>query len=369
MKVGIVTFHAANNYGAVLQAYALEEVIRRMGFKDVEIVNYVPWYIRRRYGLIAFKTDNILNFTYTLTKSLFNLHGRISTRKKFEEFREKYLCLTPKIYKTFTDIPDVYDVCIVGSDQVWNFEITAGDRAFFLEFCGEKGIKASYAASMGKNSVTPGEEEMLKNGLSDFDYISVREDSSRVLLTKLLNRDILCVLDPTFLLNQRDWNDLLAKSCLDSPEHDTYLLLYRVANDQRLLKIAETISKEFDYAVLDLAPTLKSSISGFKQLKNIGPVEFLALVKNADFIVTNSYHGTIFSILYQKRFITVPHETRGVRIIDLLKRLHLEERLIYGTSNEFISSFFNINYSVVSKILLNEIDKSISFLKNVLTTG
>ena len=354
MKIGILTFHMADNYGAILQAYALKEIIKSIE-NDVEIINYKQHSIEKNYKIIVFYKNNIFK---SLIANIVYFRTRIIKKRKFNNFRKMYLNITSKVYKNSYSI-NGKDIYIVGSDQVWNGNITNYDTTFFLDFCNKSNKKISYAASIGKDTLTVKDLDFIKNNISNLDFISVRESTVIDTLKELTNKEIVRCLDPTLLINKNDWDKFIYNTKING----NYLLIYSLTENQEILNVAKIISKKLNLNVLYINDTIRKVRYGFKKVKQVGPEDFLSLIKNAYFVVTDSFHGTAFSIIFNKDFITVPHKTTGSRMISLLNLLKLDSRIITN-STELNDEFdYHIDFKETNNILNIEKAKSFEFLK------
>ncbi|MDD4320858.1 MAG: polysaccharide pyruvyl transferase family protein [Acidaminococcaceae bacterium] len=358
IKIGILTFHDADNYGAVLQAYALKETIKKIE-EDVEILNY-----KRQVS-----SRNIILLIKSILSTLMYLYPPRSIRKiKFTKFRNKYMDISKDTFFNSAEIKGK-DIYVVGSDQVWNSEITNYDEAYFLKFCRGHEKKIAYAASIGKDILKHEEKKFLKNNVSNIDYISVREDSAVKIIRDFIEKKVTHVLDPTLLADRDIWDRLIC----ENKNRSNYLLVYRLTDNEEVLRVAELIAKKLKLKVLyidNLALSKNCLIRKrrykFRDIKGVGPIDFITLFKNASFVVTNSFHGTAFSIVFNKDFITIPHETRGTRMISLLKLLKLDHRLITNSKQLTDDYPLNIDYQIPNKLLEREREKSIAFLKNAI---
>lgn len=357
MEIGILTFHDADNYGAVLQAYALQEVLKSL-VENVEIINYKQPYILKDYKVLMLEKKNLLK---SIISNIYYLNTRISKKYKFYAFRKKYMLITKNKYYSSSEIIGK-DVFVVGSDQIWNSEITNFDTTFFLDFCSNKARKIAYAASLGKDKISKDDIKIFKENLNNFDSISVREKNSIDILRKYTNKEIFLCLDPTFLACNSIWNKFIYENKI----HYDYLLVYRLTDNEEVLKIADIISKKLNLKVLYISNSIRKDSYGFKKIKRVGPNDFLTLFNNASFVVTDSYHGTIFSIIFKKDFITIPHKTRGSRMSSLLQLINLDDRIV--TNSNVLNDCFNykIDYSLTNEILDIERKKSFDFLKQSL---
>lgn len=358
MKIGILAFQQAINYGAALQIYALQETIKSFNYpdSDIYIINYHHHELAKEYQVFqmndSFIKDSIRNIIYAPTK--------LTKKKQFDSFYHKHMKLTERI--TSLNQLDDFDVLIVGSDQVWNTDITNFDTAFVLDTHSPI-KKISYAASVGKNTLTAEDKEHFNHYLADFAAISVREKEAQSLLQDSVSQNIKVTLDPTLLLSKEKWE----KVAEDVPADQNYILVYALEENDQLENIARKVSEHLALPLKRVIPT--GSMAERASLKYAtGPAEFLSLVEKSEFVITNSFHGTCFSIIYDKPFLTVPHQSRGGRMVNLLQGLALEDRLLYTMSDLNLKEHMNLspNHPQAKEILAGMIEESIGFLKNSL---
>ncbi len=352
MRIGILTFHCAHNYGAVLQCYALQEFLKSKGH-NVEIIDYRPYYLLRPYKI--FKIERILSHNpIKLLKNTFRelalLYYRYVRYYNFETFITNKLNLSLRVREN--NIPNKYDIYIIGSDQVWNPKITKGfDNIYFASFPFEKEKKKyiSYAASMGVQELTAEQKQYIKSSLCNFDKISVRENNLCKLLEPLTSNTINQVIDPTLLIKVADWNQLVIKPNINSK----YVLVYQVRTNKETLKIANNIARQIGGVVIEAVAWL--NIRCFKNKYQVAtPEAFLGLIKYADCVVTTSFHGTAFSIIFNKVFYTLLlNDGKDSRSLSLLESVGLKDRAISINST---ISFTSIDYSEVN-YRLNQIRK------------
>ena len=358
MKVGTLTFHRAINLGAVLQAYALSEYIKKTG-NECDIIDYRCEYIENHYKKSKFFANGIKGAVVHL---LCDGHDA-ERKKKFSEFSDKYLPVSKKAY-TENDLKTAnqsYDKFITGSDQVWNYAVADFDKAYFLDFVTDSKKKLSYAASFGFDKIPEDKETDYYNLLNDFNHISVREASAVDIVKDLASKDATQVLDPVFLLSADDWNKLTEK---DEPK-EKYILIYAFCVTENILKKAQELSNATGYKIYGITFIIKP-LKGLKQINAVGPLDFLNLIKNAEFVVTNSFHGTAFSIIYNKKFFVEYYK------LDVCINARFDSILgITGLENRCISNFDTglldtIDYDAVNEKLDEERKKSYDFLKKVI---
>ncbi len=352
MKIGILTYHSAHNYGAVLQAYATRQYLHLQGH-EVYMIDYRPEAITKRYELSSKRF-----FRKNPIKILNEL--KISQAKKIKY--DKYVNFIDllNLSKPVNQIPSNLDAYIIGSDQVWNPKITKRFEPFyFADFNFPKGEKKyiSYAASAETKALTNDEIEFYKKNLQNFDSLSVREEELKTLLAPLTSQEITQVLDPTLLLEKQEW-DKVAKT---PNEKEKYVLVYEVRKDPRTLEFAKNIAEQLGAKVVQLATDV--TINNYKDATvdaKAGAEEYVGWIKNAACVVTSSFHGTAFSVIYQKDFYSIALEDgKNTRVSSLLSKISLDHRIIpVGEKVQFEK----IDYEQSSKDLKVEVKNSQDFL-------
>jgi len=340
MKISIITIISTKNFGAILQLYALYIYIKNHLNKQVEVINYRP----------KSKNKNMKQFLKNKLQ-IFLLRGRYY---KSEKFLNEMISFTNIKYKNFAELkeaPPIADIYIVGSDQVWNSEIYS-----VLDFISLK-RKISYASSIGKNSVSTEELYQIKYYLDSFNAISVRENSAKIILEKNGLKNIYQVLDPVFLLKKEDYLKLSIK-----PKEKKYILIYSFEFNEKINEIAQKISKKMNLKIVEIGGAIKKYKSN-KFISNIGPKEFIGLIEGADFILTTSFHGTAFSLLFNKNFFSALPSTRSTRIQSLISMLNLNRRVIRNNDKFKVEELLGpLDYTIINEILESEIEKSKQFL-------
>ena len=363
-NIGILTYHFANNYGAMLQAYATLTYIKGLDANyKVELIDYVPVVTgsvgRPSKGNILFKIcKKIPQLLHPI-----ELYYRISRRQAFSKFSNTYLQLSKKRYLGDDSLIENnlnYDFYIAGSDQIWNTTISNFSKAYFLHFV-KKSRKIAYAASYGKEQLTLLEIEYSKKYLPQFDFLSVREDSASKLLGEL-NIESSTVLDPIFLLSEINWRKITE----EIPVPKDYIFVYSMEDSDVIDTTILRANKNNLPVIYCLGGGKKLHISG-KKTYNASPSQFVYLIAHATLVITNSFHGTAFSILFRKKFISIAHSSRNVRIENLLKKLGVDNLQI-DTNNckNFAVDQYVINSDMLFNRLQGEIEKSKLFLKEAL---
>ena len=326
MRTGIITYHNAINYGAVLQAYALQQVLLGMGVQ-CDIIDYScpavdKQYRRKKISDRAYWKEYVLDFL--------SAHRLDSKKEAFQKFRAEHLCLSEKIDNASCENFDIYDALIVGSDQVFNPKNTEGDSFYLLDFqCNSK--KIAYAASIGNNEFLKLWKEKYNvdyvSLLKQFDSISFREEAASVFVSDLMNNSYETTLDPVILAGTDVWQEF------QGDESEDYIFVYNLGNIPLLVESVKNIQKETGLKVRVVNKDVKGDflLCDFDNVSSISPIEFLRMLSGAKYVITDSFHGTAFSVLYHKNFISVvnPHKVNtNSRIVDLLKKLNLQERIV-----------------------------------------
>ena len=336
-RIGIVTLNGNNNYGNKLQNFALIYILKKFNFD----INTLWKYDSKKYIL----------------KTIIPLK-RFKRYSSFQRFTNRYLNV--KYFMDLEKIKNKYDYYVVGSDQVWNYNFKTFSEDFFLPFSNrEKNI--SYAASIGVDNVKSEFHEIFKNGLQNFKNISVREDSAKRIVEQYTNRDdIEVVLDPTMLLTDKDWENILKKP--KGIGDKKYILNYFLGNlsDERK-KVIEKFAQENDFYVINLLDKNDPYYS-------CGPSEFLFLEKNAALICTDSFHSSVFAILFNRPFLVFDREQQGVedmssRIETLLSKFEIKDRKFNCNIEK---KDLQHDYTRTYEILNEERKKSMNYLKKSL---
>lgn len=305
-KIGILTFHCTNNYGAVLQAYALKQFIQALcPGREVRVIDY------RCEGTISKADFESLRKKNGLVKAAFSYPQAHVKNERFETFRREMLNLTkPYFEKTSLKVDmDGFDAVISGSDQVWNRRWSDGDDVYFQDYHDQNNKKWSYAASFGFATLEGREQiELYRQYLQQFSHISVREDTGLQIVRDQLGLPVEQHVDPTLLLTQDMWNDIADESRCGG----RYILLYMVPKQDDLIAYAIRLGKKTGLPVVMLSQSIR--LLGVRHAGNSSPQEFVGYFKNAEHIVTNSFHGTAFSVIYHKNLHLNLQTPRGFNV-------------------------------------------------------
>lgn len=353
MKVGILTFHDADNYGAVLQAYGLKKSLSN--YVDCEIINYYNDYFHRTSvpsGILA--------------KIMGKVHKKALERKKkaFKNFRDQYLtCGSPVINDDQLEaLNDRIDLFISGSDQVWNLNCSGGKKCYFLPFVKDNNKKCSYAVSFGTDY--PQLDDEYKEFIRQFNKIAMRESSGCTYVKDVIGRENVRVLDPTLLLRASEWDNLLKTENIKAPK-GRFILIYEVVNGKNMEEFAQKLEKEKGLPVYCITASNRIK-KGIKTIRSAGPIDWLSLIKNSEYVITNSFHGLVFSLIFNKQFfveLLPPPAATNARMIEMLSSVGLENRVIDEHSQ--ISNFDQISYENVNRTLSIARENSINYIRNI----
>ena len=344
-KVGIITIVNVNNYGAELQAFATFRKLQLMGY-NAEIINYLyykDWrYIdskmSRSFNSMSIKGKIIYFAKYRVASFVLNkilplickdVKQRIANFNSFHQHNTRFSKLYKSMKDLYTDTP-IYDVYMVGSDQVWNPNASSSIEPYFLTFAPHSALTVSYASSFGVSKIENNSiAKRIKLGLSSIKTISVRESSGVNLVKELTGRTAQLVCDPTLLLNKSEWT-MFMKPVSNMPQR--YVLIYQLSESDAIVKLATRIGKQEQipvYRICKRAFKVKKD-KGVVNILNAGPSEFLSLITNASFIITNSFHGTAFSINFDVPFYTVvsAKKKNNNRMESLLDYVGLGKRIV-----------------------------------------
>jgi len=367
LKIKTITCHDVYNFGATLQAYALSKYLFDQG-NEVEIINYKPDYLTFDLWAIGKKWNK--NFLLKTIYFLYVVPRRLSMKKrrqKFDEFKISHLNITQKKYISSSELkmsPPVADIFFAGSDQIWNPLLPNGkDPAFFLDFVANGSIKASYAASFSVKEIPMELKESIKKYLQNFDFVAVREPSAIPILENLKIKDAEVVVDPVFLLDSEDWNEIAS-----SPIKEKYILVYDQENNKLLKDIALKLKKKYNVKILAIETLYPMSFADIR-LRDAGPQDFLGLIKNCEICLTNSFHCISFSLIFRKSFYLFKrtHLDVNSRMTDLLEYLNLTDRVINDNKDKINLS--KLDYGNVGKLLDKRILSSKNYIKNVIYTA
>lgn len=362
MKIGILTFHCAANYGAVLQTYALQEFLRSEGH-DVRVIDYRPDYLIEPYKAFKYRWKEQSGSFFSKVKGLVRACLIVPIRRRrnrmFADFVRKRLSLDAL---NLEHDSNAFDAFVFGSDQIWNPRITREiDPVFIGDFPAARGRRLiAYAASVGDNANLDKDAiRKLQSVVSRFYAIGCREPSLQSFFRQHFHKEIVPVLDPVLLAGR----SLFESIAVPPRETKPYLLLFQLVRRDDICRYTESLAQKLN---LDLVEVVSSwdSLRNKRLKQSLSVEEFLGYLKNASFVVTASFHGTAFSLLFERQFV-VPclTEARDNRIRSLLARVNLEDRMLPINRVEVPSS---IDYEVVTDKLQTFRQTSAAFLNESL---
>ena len=366
-KVELITLQRVPNYGSVLQAYATQKILESLNY-EVEIINYFPERMTIKAMLRRIKKKKKKLNNSILMRTIARVIIIPSYIKRFSSFKKFYKNLnqTKKEYHSNEEIKKdlpVADIYCTGSDQVWNSEWNEGiDKALFLDFAPDNKKKVAISASFGKKSLNNDEITITKELLSKYSNISLREKSGVDILKQLKIDNSINILDPTLLLNKQEWEIIASKKFTN----EKYILVYNLNRNSKIDRYAENLSKETGLKIKYLSYQIHEFYKKGKMYCNPKVEDFLSLIKNAEYVITDSFHGTAFSLNFEKEFVIVYPEKYSTRIQSILELLDLKDRVAIDEKDLKVCEK-KINYSTVSKKLNNERIKSIEWIKNALS--
>lgn len=338
MKVGIMTFHGSNNCGSMLQAFALQNVLRSYGYNN-EIIDYSNKAQQHMYAFLR-RPQNHHDVLHDISTIVF---WRVfkTHYSDYIQFKSEQLVLSTQSmseHDELNSIKENYEIIITGSDQVWNTKCPDADDAYYLDFYEKK--KIAYAPSFGNTNLNKEQnKDIYINYLQKFDAISIREDNGSRWIEQMIGNKCKVLLDPTLLLDKQRYMDIIAEEPLIKQK---YIFYYAFSYSDEVNTYVRKISKKYNLPVyiIDARGWLKKAWKyGIKLCKHSGPYIFLNLIFNAEIVLTTSFHGTAFSIIGEKRFWFIDSKMRNVdddRALTLLRKVGLQDRMIFG--EELINS-------------------------------
>lgn len=377
-KIGVITILKTNNYGAELQAYATQAALRKMGY-EAEIIDYLfyknPGHKRTKSSRPVFKfglKKRLAEWAYPLITSLKSLGNGKQNDVRTQRFDKFHLdntalstvyCSIDELYKAKLD----YDVYMVGSDQVWNPGVYSSLLPYMLTFAPEGKKRVAYASSFGVSEIENSQQWLYQKYLPCFSAIGVREKNAVELVKNVAGCDATWVLDPTLLLNKEEWA-MVAIDDLNISE--PYILLYELTPSPYVLNLAYAMSQKKNLKIVRICKSaaVEDKDASIVNIIDAGPAEFVSLFANADMVITNSFHGTAFSVNFSKDFYTITPKRKhnNSRQRSLLELFNLQDRLIAEDTDVNEVNITPIDYSKVNVILERERDRSYAFLKNAI---
>ncbi|MFI3249008.1 MAG: polysaccharide pyruvyl transferase family protein [Rikenellaceae bacterium] len=366
MKIKTITCHRVYNFGASLQAYALMSYLKQLGH-DVEIIDYMPPYIRKNLSLWAIGERWSRNLLIRCAFYCYVVPIRLlqaKSRAKFDTFTRDYMRLTRR-YNTLEELrddPPEADIYICGSDQIWNPNIGNGlDPAFYNDFAPMSSIRASYAASFSLSEIAAPHKHLIQRMLKSLDYISVRESSALTILRDMGIKRGVQVVDPVFLLHREEWLRMSYR-----PRYSNYILVYDQENSSTIKQIAKYLSRESGKKIVAFKDLYRRDYADHVE-PYCGPIDFISLIAYADVVITNSFHCTAFSLILNRDFYVVArtHQRVNSRMADLLSEVEAPDRLV--DSVESSQSVKTLNYNTIESKIGMIKESSFQYINRVLS--
>lgn len=366
MKIGLITLHCALNYGAVLQATALYGILESLN-ADTELINFRQPHI---CSIVDHTRKNELKNMKNLLRYV--VKGRMIYKKKnnFDLFLSNNITNITKECNSFDELKSFYEenkyeLLVCGSDQIWNPYITHFESAFFLKFATQYSRKISFAASIGQDKIKDDGVRFISENINMIDTISVREESAVDILREAgVSKPISVNLDPVFFLNAAEWQRKQIPVKLQ-PELKHYILVYRLTDNPLMDEVLKELTEKTGLACIAITERLGKIPYISKKLPDVGPGEFIYLVNNAEYVVTDSFHGICFSLIFQKKLIAISNLARNTRIVNLLSKTGMSECLVNQniTENFMPSIDYQKKYDHCMKIIEEERKRNLNYLK------
>lgn len=387
MKIGIVTYVKCDNYGAELQAFALQWKLNVLGY-DAEVINLEKRDKNMMTNPVAIRNailSRLKKHGIKAPAALFHLFRdtwkQARARKKYaNEIRRKHELFVDffetkirhsKAYYTLDGICEAdlpYDVYIAGSDQIWNYIHTDRLDVYFLMFANRfKARKISYAASISIYDIPENLREKYREYVGNIDVLSVRELQGADLIRKYCRREAEVVLDPTFLLSKTDWQKEVAR---EVPVEGKYVLIYTLSGSPHIRAMAKEIARRLGYRVVNIKSNYtEEKKDEIRHLYEVGPREWVGLFGKASYVITDSFHGTAFSINFNIPFFTLmnPNSMMNSRVLSLLKIAGLENRIIYDDPTSCkVPEDLRLDFTPVNDRINLWREKSLAFIRSAL---
>lgn len=373
MRVALISLGKSLNYGGSLQSYALVYAINK--YKKGVFCEYLDYHrnvckdaviwFSRKVGYWIMGRDDSPSWTIKEFFEIICTRSKAGSSSSAKEFRKFWQLTdyTRKLGRTdLRKIENNYDFFVIGSDQVWNCGRLNLDTTYLLDFVRDKRKKGCYAPSVAMKQIPEKYKKQYYRYWNEFEYLSCREQEGARLIEDMTDHKVECVLDPTLLLHREDWESVADIS--DVPRNEKYLLLYMMSESKSLVRFAEKLAKRKNIEIVKIYGDIQKNSA-------IGPKQWLGYFLNAEYVVTNSFHGVAFSINFNKNFYAeiTPKAffvASSSRIIDFLEELGLKNRLLNDTKENEIEKAEDIEYVQVNKKLEAMREKSVRYLLNML---
>lgn len=372
MRIGILTWLYNGNYGTVLQAYALQKFLMKNTKYYIENIDYNPDVKAKIINLIKSRNSLSLIFEkldYYIANKIARNNYEIENRKRrFSDFLLNEMNLSEKYKnpKEIEIIKDKYDIYICGSDQIWSPVLL--NPVYYFSFLDSNKKLISYAPSFGVSCIKNSKKEEISGYLKKFNHISVREENGAKIIYELIGRKVEYVVDPTLLISKEEWDKIASIRLIQ----ENYIICYFLSYKKEYSELIDKLSLKTGYKVAIICTTEETYKTNYKKIIDCGPKEWVSLIKNAKLVLTDSFHGCVFSTIYKKdfylfkRFNDNNNKSQNSRIYNFINMLDLSERLIDDINSHDYSNINIENYDEVYAKLEQEKNKSIKWLLNAI---
>lgn len=361
MKIAVITNYDTTNYGSILQAYALQTKLKEYSSNV---------YILYKKNITKKNLFSKIKKFVVRSGNNYSIKDKIQIKKAKKNFiiknkKLRNFCdenLNVRMCSSLSDATLIVgdrDILIAGSDQIWSYNAGTLSKFTTLQF-GPKYIKRySYAASIGTSSIDSSVKKLLEDGLSNFSEVSVRESSAITLINSMYNKKIHCNIDPTFLYDISFWSKILK----EPSNTNKYIFVYMLRPEPLTLSLAQSLAEKTGLKIYLFSNRIIKN-SNIENITNAGLEEFLGYIKNASYVITNSFHGTAFCIQFQKQFISVAISGSGMRVTDLLSSINLENRIATNVSDISIIDDI-IDWNNVNNVIEYKRKKAIEYIERI----
>ncbi len=376
-RVGLITYYG-DNYGGVLQAYALQRIVSAHGYACELISND---FLRNRsaVGKRRNKLRNLLTaiknpVDYMSKRRIYHKYAQQNARKaeRFESFRRNHLQIRKTGYTTYREYltePPRFDIYLCGSDQIWNPNLYCDTGFYFAEFAPEDAVKISYASSVGVSTVDQQQASFMAPLLDRLDVISTREQKGADIINAISRKKATVVLDPTLLLDAQAWSEVAAPRMIDGP----YVFCYLFGEREYIAEVKQKVAELTGLKVVSIPFVPRELSSDDEKIFDAGPAEFISLIQNASLVLTDSFHATAFSINLKTPFVSLCRFAKGDRkgmndrLVTILSMVGLEDRLVDADNGISEELLFDVDFEKAHDRLIRKRQEDLEFLLDALS--
>ncbi len=360
MRVGILTIYRSGNYGATLQAYATKQAINENGFAEAEIIPYCSDAIKQKINIKFIKKAGLFRTAVACVEKIY-YYPRM---KKVMAFVDGFAGENALKREELSELNEKYDIFLSGSDQIWNPDLQQGDTSYLLDFVTDAQKKRSYGSSFGGRHISPEYTEQYKRLLSEYKHITVREQTGAELVEELLGKPAELVIDPALLLTPAQWEAKLPERKFKKP----YVFAYQMAHSSLIARTVSAARKSLGTGAV-FVPFPIMGVCKCRSKLGLSSLEWVAAIRDSEFVITDSFHGVVFSIIFRRPFYyMITSETvkkRLSRLETLLDSLGIENRLVDDVSKCDFGA--KIDYDEVHRRLDEKREQSLKILKELVS--